>query len=97
MESQNRVFLLPLLGQGKKFLSIIPRKVECVSKYIILFFFKEKHDKKTKKAKETKEEKVISVENLTGYDEIFCEFALCTLTRVVHFSWLFLEFNVVYV
>ena len=51
----------------------------CIEIYTFIFF-KEKHDKKTKKAKETKEEKVISVENLTGYDEIFCEFALCTLT-----------------
>ena len=35
-----------------------------------------KKDKKTKKAKETKEEKRISVENLTGYNDI--EIALCT-------------------
>ena len=43
------------------------------------------------KAKETKEEKTISVENLTGHDDIVCEFALCTfnlLDRVVNFSWL---------
>ena len=64
----------------KKVLSIILPKIECVSEYIILIFLKEKHNKKTKKAKEAKEEKVVSVENLTGYDEIFCEFALCTLT-----------------
>ena len=31
-------------------------------------------NKKTKKAKETKEEKRISVESLTGYDDIVCEF-----------------------
>ena len=39
---------------------------------------------------------IISVENLTGYDDIVCEFALCTfnlLYRFVNFSWLF---NVVY-
>ena len=45
------------------------------------------------KAKETKEEKRISVENLTGYDDIVREFALCTfnlLDRVVNFSWLFI-------
>ena len=45
------------------------------------------------KAKETAEEKRISVENLTGYDNILCEFALCTfnlLDRVVNFFWLFI-------
>ena len=31
-----------------------------------------------KKPKETKEEKRISVQNLTGYDNIVCDFALCT-------------------
>ena len=41
-------------------------------------------NKKTQKAKETKEEKRISVENLTGYDDIFVN-----LNRVVNFSWLF--------
>ena len=49
------------------------------------------------KAKEIIEEKRISVENLTGYNDIICDFALCTfnlLDRVVNFCWLF---NVVYV
>ena len=45
--------------------------------------------KKTRqKAKEAKEEKRISVENLTGFDDIVCEFALCTfnlLHGVVNF------------
>ena len=48
---------------------------------------------KTEKAKETKEEKRIFKENLTGYSDIVCEFALCTfnlLDRVVNFSWLFI-------
>ena len=46
-----------------------------------------------KKAKETKEEKITFVENLTGYDDISCEFALSTfnlLDRVVNFSWVFI-------
>ena len=36
--------------------------------------------KKTKgqKAKETKEEEIMSVKNLTGYNDIFCKFAVCT-------------------
>ena len=48
---------------------------------------------KKKKKKKTKEEKRISVKNLTGYDDIVCEFALRTfnlLDRVVNFSWLFI-------
>ena len=64
----------------------------CIRIYIFIF-------KKTEPTKETKEEKRISVENLTGYDDIVCEFALCTFNirdRVVNFSWLF-KFNVVYV
>ena len=36
-----------------------------------------KAKKKRQKAKETKEEKIISVENLTEYDDTVCEFALC--------------------
>ena len=54
---------------------------------------KTKQDKKTKKAKKTKKEKRIFVENLTGYDDIACEFALCTFPlfdQVVNFSWLFI-------
>ena len=72
------------------------RIVECVSEYI--FFSKKSNQKKqktkeqnekTKKCKETKEEKRISMENLKGYDDIVCEFALCTfnlLNRVVNIS-----------
>ena len=50
--------------------------------------------------KKTKEEKRISAENLTGYDDIVCEFALCTfnlLDRVANFVWLFIGIQVVYV
>ena len=55
---------------------------KCVPKYI-----------RKKKANKTKEEKRISVENLMGYDDIICEFALCTfnlLDQVMNFSWLFI-------
>ena len=58
----------------------------------IRIYIKKKQEDK-KKAKETKEEKIISVENLTGYDDIVCEFVLGTfnlLDRVVSFSWLFI-------
>ena len=58
----------------------------CIRIYIFNF-------KKKQKAKETKEEKRISVENLTGFDDIVWEFALCTfnlLHRVVNFFWLFM-------
>ena len=69
-------------------------------KMYILNFKKATKKQDYKKQKETKEEKRISVENLTGYDDIVWEFALCTfhlLDRVVNFSWLFIWFNVVYV
>ena len=53
--------------------------------------------KQDKKRKETKEEKRISAENLTGYNDIVCEFALCTYLME---SWISpgcsYEFNVVY-
>ena len=45
-----------------------------------------------KEAKDTKKEKRISVGNLTGYDDIVCEFAMCTFklrNRVLSFDWLF--------
>ena len=45
------------------------------------------------KAKKTKEEKKISLENLTGYNDIVCEFAMCTfkvLDRVANFFCLFI-------
>ena len=62
----------------------------CIRIYIFNFKTKtKKENKKTKKAKETKKEKRISEENLTGYDDVVCEFALCTfnlLDRVVNFS-----------
>ena len=56
------------------------RIVECLLEYIFLISYKKKQTTATrkKKPKETKEEKRISVQNLTGYDNIVCEFALCT-------------------
>ena len=45
--------------------------------FLCTFDLKRKTRKQTK-AKETKEEKRISVENLTGYDDIDCKFALGT-------------------
>ena len=66
---------------------------------IRICIFNLKKPPKHAKAKETKDEKRIFVENLTGYDDIVCEFALCTFNlfdRVVNFSRLII-FNVVYV
>ena len=53
-----------------------------------------KNARRKKEAKETKEEeKRISAENLTGYDDIVSESALCSfnlLDRAANFSWLFI-------
>ena len=74
----------------------------CIRVYILNFKTKQnnnnnnknnKKSKKTKKVKESKEEKRISAESLTGYDDIVCQFTLCTfnlLDRVVNFSWFFI-------
>ena len=51
-----------------------------------IYIFNFKIEKKKKRT-----EKGIPVENLTGYDDIVCEFAMCTfnlLDRVLNFSWL---------
>ena len=69
--------------QGEKIFITRPptRIIECVSEYIFLI------SKKKKKRKE----KGISVENLTGYHDIVCDFAMCAfnlLDRVLNFSWL---------
>ena len=67
--------------------------VKCVCIRIYIFnIIKKKRTQRLKKANETKEEKRISVENLTGYVDIVCEFALRTfnlLDQVVNFSGLF--------
>ena len=47
--------------------------------WIYNFNLKTKKLQEDKKAKETKEEKRVSVENLTEYDDIVCEFNLCTV------------------
>ena len=55
-----------------------------------IYTFNFKIEKKKKKKKKRKE-KGISAENLTGYDDIVCEFAMCAfnlLDRVLNFSWL---------
>ena len=51
-----------------------PHSRTCFRIYISNF----KKTKARQKAKETKEEKRISVEKITGYSDIVCEFALCT-------------------
>ena len=57
------------------------------------FNFKTKKKDKNTKSKRKKQEKRISVKNLTGYNDILCEFVLCSfdlLDRVLNFSWLFI-------
>ena len=69
----------------------------CIRRYIFNF---QKNKKTRQKAKETKEENVMTVENLTGYDNIVREFALCTfnlLNQVLNFPWVLYEIKVVYV
>ena len=89
-----KVLLFREFGQVKKNYDLSARIVEYVSEYI--FLIKKKQQKATtgrQKAKETKKEKRISVENLTGYDDIVYELALCTfelLDRVVNLSGLFI-------
>ena len=76
----------------KIFLSLTHPHSQCVTEYIFLIKKKTQKNKKIK-AEETKEEKRISVENLTEYDDIVCEFALCTFNLpdlAVNFFWLFI-------
>ena len=76
-----KVVLFPDIGRVKIFLSLIrPHCQMCIRIYIFNFTKTKRQNKKTKKAKETKEENRISLENLTGYDDIVCEFALCTFS-----------------
>ena len=49
----------------------------CIRIYIFNLKIKNKNNRR-QKAIETKDGKTISVENLTGYHDIACEFALCT-------------------
>ena len=52
----------------------------CIRIHIFNF---NKKTKKQKETKETKEEKRISVENLTRYDDIACEFDLSTFNLLI--------------
>ena len=56
------------------------RIVKCVLEYIFLISKTQKTTRR-QRVKETKEEKIISAVNLTGYDDIFCKFVLCTFIR----------------
>ena len=68
--------------------------MECVSEFMFLISKIQKQTNKQKrmqKAKETTEEKRFSVENLTGYDDIVCEFILCNFNlpdQIFNFSLL---------
>ena len=65
----------------------------CIRIYIFIFKKTKPKITRRKKAKETKEEKRMSVENLTGYNDIVFEFAMCTFNlfdRAVSLPWLFI-------
>ena len=95
----------------KKILSLIrPHNQICIKIYILILKnnsnnnnnnSNQKQNKKSEKEKEKKNKKKgISVENLTEYIGNVSEFAQCTFNlpdRIVNFSWLLHEFNVVYV
>ena len=69
-----------------------PHSQMCIRIYIFNFNNYSIKRKKRKKVKQLKK-KTISVESLTRYNDIVCEFALCTfniLDRGVNFSWLFI-------
>ena len=89
-----KIVLFPEICRVNKIFFTHPPALSNV--YQNIYFFqkkKERKKKKTKKVQATKEEKRITVENLTGYDDIVCKFALCTfnlLDRVMNFSWLFI-------
>ena len=51
----------------------------CIKVYIFNFKKTKPNLSGREKTKEPKEEKRISVENVTGYDDIVCEFALFVL------------------
>ena len=72
-----KAVLFPEIGQVKDFLSLT-RPHSRMRIRIYNFNLKEKKKEKTKKVKEIKEEYKISVENLTGYVDIVCEYFLCT-------------------
>ena len=89
-----KVVLFSEIGRVKNFLSFTrPHSRMCIRIYIFNLKTKQKTTTRRQKPKETKKGKRISVENLTGYDDIVCEFVLCTfnlLDRLVNFSWLFI-------
>ena len=90
---KNEVFVSCILGQKKVVLFLEKGRMKKIllptrphSRMCInMFLISKKKTKKQedKKAKETKEEKRISLENLTGYDHIVCEFALCTFNVLI--------------
>ena len=62
--------MFPEIGRIKIFYHSPARIAEFVSEYIFLIFKKKQKKARRQKEKETKEEKIISVENLTRYDDI---------------------------
>ena len=101
-----KVVLFPEIGRIKIVISLShPQSRMCIRIYLFNFkkskqTNKQKTNKKTKKAKESKEKKRMHMKNLTEYDDIVCEFALCTFNWLI-ISWFFpgcsYEFKIIYV
>ena len=99
-QSGKKVVLFPEISRVKNFLSLTrPHSRICIR--ICVFNFKKIKPKiiKIQKTRETKNEKRISMENVTGYDDIVCKLLCVLLTYLIEW-WIYrgcsYEFNVVY-
>ena len=100
-QSGKKVVLFPEISRVKNFLSLTrPHSRICIR--ICVFNFKKIKPKiiKIQKTRETKNEKRISMENVTGYDDIVCKLLCVLLTYLIEW-WIYrccsYEFDVVYV
>ena len=76
---QKKIYLFPEIGRLKTFLSVnCSHSRMSIGRYNFNLKKQKQEDKKKKKAKESNKKKRISTENLPGYNDIVCEFALCT-------------------
>ena len=75
---QKKIYLFPEIGRLKTFLSVnCSHSRMSIGRYNFNLK-KQKQEDKKKKAKESNKKKRISTENLPGYNDIVCEFALRT-------------------
>ena len=84
LRPQKKVLLVSGNRPGEKFfITHLPAESNVYQNQYFCFF---KKKTRRQKAKETKEEKRICLENLTGYDDIVCEVALCIFNLCTHFQ-----------